>query len=101
MDRILDKNIETSWFSLSLPAQMVNIGNEVKRAFRFSDLKKQNTFLDKAIFYTELTSKDEKNSNVSKEILIGLEVLENLKNNNSIYSKNQILKYYKTFSYFL
>ena len=71
MDQVLDKNIEQSWYSLSLPAQMVNIGNEVKRAFRFTDTNKQNSFLDKAITYIKLTSKDKKNKKVVDEILIG------------------------------
>lgn len=102
MDKVLDKNIEQSWFSLSLPAQMVNIGNEIKRAFRFSDQKKQNSFLDKAIFYIDLTSKDKKNHKAAKEILIGIDVLNNIKEHQeAVYSKSQVLKYYNTFLYYL
>ena len=102
MDQVLDKNIEQSWYSLSLPAQMVNIGNEVKRAFRFTDPNKQNSFLDKAITYIKLTSKDKKNKKVVDEILIGVDVLTNIKDNKeSTYTKEQVLNYYNTFLHYI
>ena len=102
MDQVLDKNIEQSWYSLSLPAQMVNIGNEVKRAFRFTDIKKQNNFLDKAIAYIKLTSNDKKNKKVVDEILIGVDVLTKIKNNEeTAYTKEQVLNYYNTFLHYI
>ncbi|MDO5427226.1 MAG: hypothetical protein Q4F54_06260 [Coriobacteriia bacterium] len=81
---------------------MVNIGNEVKRAFRFTDTNKQNSFLDKAITYIKLTSKDKKNKKVVDEILIGVDVLTNIKDNEeSTYTKEQVLNYYNTFLHYI
>ena len=81
---------------------MVNIGNEVKRAFRFTDTNKQNSFLDKAITYIKLTSKDKKNKKVVDEILIGVDVLTNIKDNKeSTYTKEQVLNYYNTFLHYI
>ena len=102
MDQVLDKDIEQSWYSLSLPAQMVNIGNEIKRAFRFTDTNRQNNFLDKAITYIKLTSKDKKNKKVIDEILIGVDVLTKIKNNEeTTYTKEQVLNYYNTFLHYI
>ena len=102
MDQVLDKDIEQSWYSLSLPAQMVNIGNEIKRAFRFTDTNRQNNFLDKAITYIKLTSKDKKNKKVIDEILIGVDVLTKIKNNEeTTYTKEQALNYYNTFLHYI
>ena len=81
---------------------MVNIGNEVKRAFRFKDVSKQQFFLNKAIDYTTLTSQDSKNAKVLDEILIGVEVLNDIKLNSvKNYSREQVIKYYSNFLYFL
>ena len=42
--------IRERWFDLSLPEQMVNIGNEVKRAVRFDeDNQKKRAFIKKAL----------------------------------------------------
>lgn len=49
----MDSVLYECWFAMSLIEQMINIGNEVKRAVRFdSDEKKKKMFLDKAIEYT-------------------------------------------------
>lgn len=51
--------VKESWFRLSLPEQMVNIGNEVKRAVRFdSNAEKKTVFLEKALALTDLTMED-------------------------------------------
>ena len=55
--------IRERWFDLSLPEQMVNIGNEVKRAVRFDeDNQKKRAFIKKALEYIELTMDDPKNN---------------------------------------
>lgn len=36
--------VKESWFRLSLPEQMVNIGNEVKRAVRFDSNAEKKLF---------------------------------------------------------
>lgn len=72
MDSILNEN----WFQLSLVQQMVNIGNEVKRALKFSSDLKKKMFLQRAIQYTQLTMEDHKNNHVLSELLIRKEVLE-------------------------
>lgn len=44
----MDPVLNESWFSMSLVQQMVNIGNEVKRAIRFDfDNNKKQCFLIK------------------------------------------------------
>ena len=69
--------IRERWFDLSLPEQMVNIGNEVKRAVRFDeDNQKKRAFIKKALEYIELTMDDPKNKTVIPEIKIGKEILE-------------------------
>lgn len=61
----MDSVLSEKWFDLSLAEQMVNIGNEVKRALRFSsNPEKRNMFLDKAIQYTCLTMEDPQNVHV-------------------------------------
>lgn len=96
----MDNNLTDSWFNLSLVEQMINIGNEVKRAVRFdSDKKKKDIFLEKAIEYTELTMKDPKNVKVLPELKISKEVLEDYKGPHNLdCSKEQINNYYLNFS---
>ena len=73
----MDPVIRERWFDLSLPEQMVNIGNEVKRAIRFDeDNQKKRAFIKKALEYIELTMDDPKNKTVIPEIKIGKEILE-------------------------
>ena len=73
----MDPVIRERWFDLSLPEQMVNIGNEVKRAVRFDeDNQKKRAFIKKALEYIELTMDDPKNKTVIPEIKIGKEILE-------------------------
>lgn len=51
----MDSVLSEKWFELSLVQQMINIGNEVKRALKFSsDLNKRNMFFDRAIQYSIL-----------------------------------------------
>ena len=73
----MDSVLNNKWFGLSLVQQMVNIGNEVKRALRFSsDPDKKNMFFERALQYTQLTMEDPKNAHVLSELLISKEVLE-------------------------
>lgn len=99
----MDSVLENSWFRLSLVEQMINIGNEVKRAVRFdSDKDKKNTFLEKAIEYTNLTMEDPKNTKVLPELRISKEVLEDYKGPHNLdCTKEQISNYYLNFSYLL
>ena len=95
MDSVLDR-----WFELSLVSQMVNIGNEVKRAVRFdSDKARRDMFLDKAIKYTMLTMQDPKNAKVLPELEISREVLEDYKGEHVLNcTKEQINGYYSAFA---
>lgn len=95
----MDLQLEGKWFSMSLVEQMINIGNEVKRAVRFdSDKDKKTLFLNKAIQYTELTMQDPKNIRVLPELEISKEVLEDYKGKHILNcTKEQIDKYYSTF----
>ena len=61
MDSVLNKN----WFTLTLVQQMVNIGNEVKRADRFDTDSKKTT--KESIFSTVPKSKS---INISARIFI-------------------------------
>jgi hypothetical protein len=99
----MDSILRERWFSMSLVEQMINIGNEVKRAVRFdSDDNKKRVFIDKAIEYTELTMKDPKNLKVCPELEIGRQVLEDYKGKHEINcSKDEIKKYYMTFTYLI
>ena len=57
----MDSVLMDGWFSLTLVQQMINIGNEVKRAVRFDEnAEKKHAFLVKAIQYTDLTMQDPK-----------------------------------------
>ncbi len=91
------------WFHLSLPEQMVNIGNEVKRAIRFdSSSEKKRSFLDKALFYLDLTIQDPKNAPVVPELTMGKSVLEDYGTDQKYdCTKEQIRDYYLNFVYFL
>ena len=52
----MDTAIKERWFDLSLPEQMINIGNEVKRAVRFDkDSGKKRSFIERALKYIDLT----------------------------------------------
>lgn len=95
----MDTILNNGWMELSLVQQMINIGNEVKRAFRFEEgSSKQKMFLDKAIQYTDYTINDPKNKNVIPELNMGKEVLEDYKGSHSLNcSAEQISGYYRTF----
>ena len=95
--------IRERWFDLSLPEQMVNIGNEVKRAVRFDeDNQKKRAFIKKALEYIELTMDDPKNKTVIPEIKIGKEILEDYMGDHVVnYTKEQIRDYYLNFMYLL
>jgi hypothetical protein len=99
MDTILNKR----WFDMSLVEQMINIGNEVKRAVKFdADEKKKAMFLDKALEYTNLTMMDPKNAHVIPELQISKEVLEDYKGRHELNcTKEEIKKYYMTYTYML
>ena len=72
----MDTAIKERWFDLSLPEQMLNIGNEVKRAVRFDkDSRKKRVFIDKALKYIDLTIDDPKNITVIPEIKMGRVIL--------------------------
>jgi len=96
----MDRVIENGWFNLSLAEQMVNIGLEVKRAFRFDvNPEKRNPFLDKAVEYTLLSIKDPKNSRVVPELEIAKEILEDYKAEHKLdTTKEKINGYYSYFT---
>ena len=99
----MDSAVKNKWFSLSLVEQMLNIGNEVKRAVRFDDShEKRDPFLNKAIAYTDLTIEDPKNSRVIPELAMSREILEDYKNGTlCACSKEQMTKYYGDFRYLM
>lgn len=99
----MDSVLNEKWFELSLVQQMINIGNEVKRALRFSsDPNKRNMFLDRAIQYTHLTMENPKNAHVLSELLISKEVLEDyFGEHNLACTGEQINGYYQTYQYLL
>lgn len=95
----MDSVLEEKWFAMSLVQQMVNIGNEVKRAVKFDvDSSKKAMFLDRAIQYTQLTMKDPKNRQVLPELRISKEVLEDYKGEHVLNcTKEQINNYYSAY----
>ncbi len=99
----MDSVLIEKWFKLSLVEQMINIGNEVKRALRFSsDPDKKSMFLDRAIQYTQLTMRDPKNTHVLPELLISKEVLEDYQGEHKLAcTAEQISQYYKSYQYLL
>ena len=99
MDPVLSKR----WFNLSLVQQMVNIGNEVKRALQFpSDSNKRAMFLNRAIQYTQLTMEDPKNTHVLPELLISKEVLEDYCGEHKLAcTEGQVIGYYQAYQYLL
>lgn len=99
----MDTVLNEKWFELSLVQQMINIGNEVKRALRFSsDPDKRNMFLDRAIQYTHLTMEDPPNAHVLSELLISKEVLEDyFGEHNPACTGEQINGYYQAYQYLL
>lgn len=99
----MDTTIRDGWIKLSLPEQMVNIGNEVKRAVRFDkDYDKKRRFIEKALEYVELTIADPKNSDVVPELEIGKRVLEDYIGKRELdYTKEQLQGYYLSFMYMI
>ena len=95
----MDSVLEEKWFAMSLVQQMVNIGNEVKRAVKFdADSGKKAMFLDRAIQYTQLTMKDPKNRQVLPELRISEEVLEDYRGEHVLNcTKEQINNYYSAY----
>ena len=84
----MDSVLNEKWFELSLVQQMINIGNEVKRALKFtSDPNKRNMFFDRAI---------------QSELLISKEVLEDYCGEHHLAcTGEQINGYYQAFQYLL
>ncbi|MCM1027847.1 MAG: hypothetical protein NC432_15585 [Roseburia sp.] len=99
----MDSVLSEKWFKLSLVQQMVNIGNEVKRAMRFSeDPGKKDMFFDRALQYTQLTMEDPKNNRVLSELLISKEVLEDYREEHNLAcTEEQIMGYYQAYQYLL
>ena len=99
----MDSVLSQKWFEFSLVEQMVNIGNEVERALKFSsDPDKKNMFFDRAIQYTRLTMEDPKNAHVLPELLICKEVLEDYCGDHKLAcTGEQINKYYQSYQYLL
>ena len=102
MDRVL-KEVSDRWNKLSLVEQMINIGNEVKRAIRVDmDNEAKCRFLDKAISYTDLTIADPKNKKVIPELLISKDVLEDYRGEHKLnYSRDQLRNYYGNYIFLL
>ena len=96
----MDPVLTEGWFSLSLVQQMINIGNEVKRAVRFDqDEEKKDAFMNKAIEYADLTMKDPKNRDVLPELEIGKQVLIDYNGDHILdVSKEQLRDYYLRFA---
>lgn len=99
----MDSVLNEKWFELSLVQQMINIGNEVKRALKFSsDSDKRSMFFDRAIQYTNLTMEDPKNIHVLSELLISKEVLEDYCGKHNLdCTGEQINRYYQAYQYLL
>lgn len=99
----MDPVLREKWFRLSLVQQMINIGNEVKRALKCSsDEYKKIMFFQRAIQYTQLTMEDPQNIHVLPELLISKEVLEDYFGKHELASTGeQINRYYQTFQYLL
>ena len=99
----MDPVLNEKWFELSLAQQMINIGNEVKRALKFSsNSDKKNMFFNRAIQYTQLTMDDPKNARVLPELLISKEVLEDYcGEHNFACTGEQINRYYQAYQYLL
>ena len=99
----MDSVLNEKWFELSLVQQMINIGNEVKRALKFtSDPNKRNMFFDRAIQYTNFTMEDPKNAHVLSELLISKEVLEDYCGEHKLAcTGEQISRYYQAYQYLL
>lgn len=97
----MDSVLNEKWFELSLVQQMINIGNEVKRALKFSaDLDKRDMFFDRAIQYTNFTMEDPKNAHVLSELLISKEVLEDYRGEHNLAcTGEQINGYYQAYQY--
>lgn len=95
----MDSVLAERWFSLSLVEQMVNIGNEVRRAVRFDDdAKRKRAFIDKALEYTQFSMSDPKNACVVPELEICRTVLEDYAGARVLNcSKEQICSYYDKF----
>lgn len=95
----MDRVLREQWFSLTLVQQMMNIGNEVKRAMRFDEgSDRSRAFMDKAIRYTELTMEDPKNAHVLPELTISKEVLEDYNGEHYLNcTKEQIGRYYAAY----
>ena len=96
----MDQVLIDGWFSLSLVQQMINIGNEVKRAVRFDhDEAKKHMFLDKAIQYADLTIQDPKNQKVVPELEIGKQALLDYDGEHNLdITKEQLRDYYMHFA---
>ena len=96
----MDLVLTEGWFSLSLVQQMINIGNEVKRAVRLDqDEAKKHAFLSKAIQYADLTMQDPKNRDVLPELEIGKQVLMDYDEDHVLdVSKEQLRDYYLHFA---
>ena len=96
----MDHDVNSSWQSLSLAQQMINIGNEVKRAFRFDEgSERRKMFAERALKYTDLTIEDPKNAHVLPEIMLSREVLLDCFGNRQLaISAAQVNRYYETFT---
>lgn len=99
----MDTVLNESWLALTLVQQMINIGNEVRRAVRSdADSSRKEMFLDRAIRYTELTMADPKNVRVLPELRVSKEVLEDYRGGHVLNcTKEQINKYYSAYIYLL
>ncbi len=95
----MDSVLEERWFAMSLVQQMLNIGNEVKRAVKFdANSDKKEMFLARAIRYTELTMIDPKNVRVLPELSISKEVLEDYRGEHILNcTKEEINNYYSAY----
>ena len=99
----MDSVLNEKWSELSLVQQIINIGNEVKRALKFSsDLDKRNMFFNRAIQYINFTIEDPRSAHVLSELLISKEVLEDYHGEHKLTcTEEQMNRYYQAYQYLL
>ena len=101
----MEPNYE-SWFRLSGPKQMLNIGGEVYRALEWqkqNEFEKSRHFSDKALRYLEISKKDPKNKSRIHELIICEEALTDYFQTDSITktSAKSLTDYFDSFIGFM
>lgn len=99
----MDNSVTKSWHNLTTIEQMINIGNEVKRAFRSeSDPDAKNMFIEKAIKYINYSIDDPKNKKLIPELEICSTVLSDYSGDHNLdVTKDQINNYFYNYQLLL